>query len=215
MNEMLPILTLETSGDLCSVCIYSADDNFSEANVQRKQIHSELILSLVDQCIANMNLQKHELKSIAVSMGPGSFTGLRIGMSVAKGIAFGLGLPLVPIPTFEVSAHALFMNDPRLLKVAIVNKVNKDEVYLQNFSRTSGRIVTSKIEVVSVSKIDKIDKSFSLFGNYSHLRITRYGSPKGLTLAKWAYIFGQDLLTYQYDYLEPNYIKNFIAKVKK
>lgn len=215
MNNITPILAVETSGDLCSVSVYQSDDNYSEINVLRKHIHSEILLSVVDQAILNMGLQKNELKSIAVSMGPGSFTGLRIGMSIAKSIAFGLNIPLIPVPTFNAMAQSLKSQFTQITKLAVVNKVNRDELYIQKFSSLNSNLESEKICVINSEEIADIHKSYLLFGNYSHPKVTFTVSPGAYAIAKWAYIFGQDLVTFEYDYLEPNYIKNFIAKVKK
>ena len=215
MNEFAPILAIETSGDLCSVCVYQSSSLFSEINIQRKHIHSELLMTLVEQCISNMGVNKAELKSVAVSMGPGSFTGLRIGMSVAKSIAFGLQLPIIAVPTYEALAYFILKLNFEISRICIVNKVNRDELYMQKFDIDNLSLSPQEIQLIKSDQITEIDESYNIYGNLDHSKVTLLNSPSSLSISEWAYIFGQDLVTFDYDYLEPNYIKNFIAKVKK
>ena len=68
---------------------------------------AESLVPLVEQVMTESRLNRQELECIALSSGPGSFTSLRIGMSVAKGIAYGLGIPLIPVPTMPAMAASL------------------------------------------------------------------------------------------------------------
>ena len=98
MNELFPILAVETSGELCSVALLLDEKNFIELNYLQKQIHSQKLIGMIDTVLETAATELRGVKSIAVSMGPGSFTGLRIGLSAVKGIAFGANLPIIPIP---------------------------------------------------------------------------------------------------------------------
>jgi tRNA threonylcarbamoyladenosine biosynthesis protein TsaB len=68
---------------------------------------AETLVPLIEQVMTESGLKRQDLQAIAVSSGPGSFTSLRIGMSVAKGVAYGLGLPLIPVPTMPAMAASL------------------------------------------------------------------------------------------------------------
>jgi tRNA threonylcarbamoyladenosine biosynthesis protein TsaB len=214
-DDLCPILAIETSGDLCSVSLFQDERTYSETNVQMKHVHSEILLTLIDQVINNLSISKSQIASIAVSMGPGSFTGLRIGMAAAKSLAIGLNIPIIPVPTFNAIANQIILQTGNADKIAIVNTVNRDELYLQEFIRESGKTIETELKVVANEFIDGIDKSINLYGNFNHSRVINFGSMGAFAIAKWAYFFGQDLVTFDHDYLEPNYIKNFIAKVKK
>lgn len=97
------ILALETSSQHCSVALqagkqlYSREDNSALS-------HSRSLLSLIDQVLKDADLAMSELNAIAVSRGPGSFTGLRIGIAVAQGLAFGQQLPIVPVSSLALVA---------------------------------------------------------------------------------------------------------------
>jgi tRNA threonylcarbamoyladenosine biosynthesis protein TsaB len=158
-----------------------------------------------------------DLSHIAVSSGPGSFTGLRIGMSAAKGIAFGASLPIVPVPTFEALALEIssFLNDGTIFIIA--NKVKADELYFAKFQiKSNSYIFTENLKIIDINELKTDFNSVSLFGNafinLKNMVKNNISAPRPLYVAKWSKLFGKDLLTFEYDYLEPNYLKNFIIK---
>ena len=89
-----------------------------------KNIHSEKLLEVVEAVLKKSLVKINEVGSIAVSSGPGSFTGLRIGMSAAKGLAFGANLPIISVPTFEALALKICDIIPDKTEFVICNKVN-------------------------------------------------------------------------------------------
>ena len=97
----MPILAMDTATMVSSVAV--ADDKrlLAELIVENKLTHSETLLPNVEQVLKLAGVKREDLAAIAVSMGPGSFTGLRIGLAAAKAIAYGLNIPLVGIPTIE------------------------------------------------------------------------------------------------------------------
>ena len=84
MNDSKPILSIETSESLCGACVYFNDEKFFEASIRFKNVHAEKLFETIDYVIKTAGIVTNDLASIAVSAGPGSFTGLRIGMSAAK-----------------------------------------------------------------------------------------------------------------------------------
>ncbi len=214
-NDMLPMLSIETSGELCSVAVMTEVNVYSEVNIQKKYVHSQKLFTLIDQAIVNIDIDKNTIKSFAVSMGPGSFTGLRIGLAAAKGIAEGLEIPIVPVPTFSAAAGSINKSSVNN-KIAIINRVNSTELYLQKFTFNElSEYNESELEIILQSDLDAIPDEFTVFGNYKHDKVVEYESPGALAIAEWAYIFGQDLVTFEYNYLEPNYVKKFIVRTKK
>ena len=103
---MATILHIETSTDICSVAL-SKDgmvlhDNVIGSNAEHHSQASEQLGSMVDEAMTVLEDQKLKLDAVAVSAGPGSYTGLRIGVSMAKGIAYGSDARLIAIPTLEL-----------------------------------------------------------------------------------------------------------------
>jgi len=105
------ILSLETATDVCSVALHRDDRLIIDFNLFMEKAHSNSLASLVGQAFEFAGLAKTELDGVAVSKGPGSYTGLRIGTSLAKGICYGLDKPLIAINTLEAmawQAHHIF-----------------------------------------------------------------------------------------------------------
>ena len=106
---MAKILNIDTSSSICSVAV-SIDGEIVVGYESAKQMdHSTSLAPFVKKCLDYLRDHQMQLDSIAVSFGPGSYTGLRIGLSLAKGIAFGLDKPLIAISTLEIMAvRAIF-----------------------------------------------------------------------------------------------------------
>ena len=218
MEKFKPILAIETSEKLCSAAIMLNEDDFFELNIQQKNIHSEKLMEMISTLFNNADVQLKDLSHIAVSIGPGSFTGLRIGLSVAKGLAYGADIPIVPVPNFDALAlqisNYLNPND----KFIIANKASMSELYVGNYQVTENYF--ERIDEVNLVGSEEFKMSLResdiLFGNFSRKKsMSNLSSPSAVYVAKWSYIFGKDLVTYNYDFLEPNYLKKFVVKVKK
>ncbi len=217
MLNKLPILSIETSQSCCGACVFFDDKKFFESCILSKNIHAEKIFEVIDAVLKMAEVTVNELGCIAVSAGPGSFTGLRIGMSAAKGIAFGASLPIIAVPTFEALAFQLSQQMNDNTEFMVVNRVNLDEVYAAKFKVTSNSYIFVKdIEILKISEIFTMDLDCLIFGNLegnnSKHRIVPIDYPKPEYVAKWAYYLGEDKLNFEFDFIEPNYVKNFVIK---
>lgn len=106
----MTVLGIDTAGMSCSAAVTQSGRILASREVVGQQLHSERLLGLIAESLDEANLDRTKIDGIAVSIGPGSFTGLRIGMSVAKGLAFALERPLVGIPTLAVLAGQAAMS---------------------------------------------------------------------------------------------------------
>ena len=95
------ILNIETSTDICSICISKDGDVLSIQETERSFSHSEVIAPFIEACIKESGYGMSDLDAVAVSMGPGSYTALRIGTATAKGVCFALDLPLIAVGTLD------------------------------------------------------------------------------------------------------------------
>lgn len=105
------ILNIETSSKICSVAV--SKDGAVEFQLEDNEgmNHATKLAPFVEQCMQYLRRQELNLDAVAVSMGPGSYTGLRIGLSLAKGLAFSLNVPLIGVSTLELLAvKAMFRN---------------------------------------------------------------------------------------------------------
>jgi tRNA threonylcarbamoyladenosine biosynthesis protein TsaB len=100
----LNLLALDTSTEYCSVALLR-DEEFTHREAHAVQRHSELILPMIEDLLVASGLELGQLDGIAFGAGPGSFTGLRIACGVAQGLAFGAGLPVVPVGTLAALAQ--------------------------------------------------------------------------------------------------------------
>jgi tRNA threonylcarbamoyladenosine biosynthesis protein TsaB len=98
------ILSLDASTDICSVAL-GGEEGFVERSAVAGQRHSELLLPMIQALLAGAETAVGDLDGIAFGSGPGSFTGLRIACGVAQGLALGVGLPVIGIPTLEAMAE--------------------------------------------------------------------------------------------------------------
>lgn len=107
MNDAPTILALETATSCCSAAVMVGSVVRAEKSLNSPGRHSEVLPDLVEQVLAEAGLAPQDIGTVAVSIGPGSFTGLRVGLSFAKGFALGLGVPVVPVGTLDALAMAL------------------------------------------------------------------------------------------------------------
>ena len=128
---MARILSIETSTSICSVAIHEQGELLALAEIKEPGAHDEKLLLLVDELFEKAGLSFADLDAVAVSQGPGSYTGLRIGVSTAKGIAYALEIPLIGINTLQAMAASQSVA-PGDYVVAVLDARRK-EVYTQTF----------------------------------------------------------------------------------
>lgn len=101
------ILGLDTSTRVCTVAVLKDGRLLVELSEASGKTHSQRLMPLVDQAIRESGISKDDLDGIAVGTGPGSFTGLRIGLAAAKGLGYAQGKPVIGVPTLDSMAHNL------------------------------------------------------------------------------------------------------------
>ena len=104
----MKILALESSGLVASVAVWEDHKIIGEFSTNFKKTHSQTLLPMLDKVVQMLELKLEEIDAIAVSKGPGSFTGLRIGSATAKGLGLALDKPLIGVPTVDALAYNLY-----------------------------------------------------------------------------------------------------------
>ncbi len=104
---MAIVLSLETSSKNCSVAIHKNSVTLASSEIHVGQSHASKLAPMINQVMKLAEVKYSELSAVAVSSGPGSYTGLRIGVSTAKGLCFSLGVPLIAINTLELMAFQI------------------------------------------------------------------------------------------------------------
>ena len=233
---MALILNIETSTRVCSVCI-SKDGivkSFRESNDEKT--HAKLLTVFIDEIVKEQNLSFDDFDAVAVSKGPGSYTGLRIGVSTAKGLCYAKDLPLIAINTLEAMANG------------VITKVNTNELNIDDFENAIlvpmidarrmevySAFLNSKGEIIREVKAEIIDeKSYRdilakqkmiFFGDGSE-KITdtikhenaifiENANPSSLSMA----VLSEDAFIKEefkdIAYFEPFYLKDFVATIPK
>jgi tRNA threonylcarbamoyladenosine biosynthesis protein TsaB len=100
------LLAIDTATRLASLALYDEGGLIAEQSWRSRNNHSSETMPAIAEMLARQHKAPEALSGVAVAQGPGSFTGLRIGMSIAKGLCLGLGIPLIAIPTLDVMAYA-------------------------------------------------------------------------------------------------------------
>ena len=127
----MSILSVDTSSQVSSVAVLSAECVAAEISIQGALMHSETLMPHIETALRMARVKKEEIEGITVSIGPGSFTGLRIGLAVAKMMAYALHIPLIAVPTLEALAHHYVCEGVRLTAMMDAQKGN---VYVQEFT---------------------------------------------------------------------------------
>ena len=118
------LLSIETSSVSCSVCIRT-DEGFSKLYQNKiSNIHGEVIFEFIESALNEVRKKKEDLDFIIFGSGPGSFTGLRVGCSVAQGLGYGLKVPIIPISSLRILAQQA-INDLDAKKVIVINDAQR------------------------------------------------------------------------------------------
>lgn len=128
------VLAIETSSPRGSVALTEQDRVVASFEHTQANAHAELLLPLIDRALTEAGFSKRSLDRIAVGIGPGSFTGLRVGIALAEGMALGLGLPLVGVGALRAMAGSVPAGEPRL-RVPVLD-ARRSEVFVAAYSAT-------------------------------------------------------------------------------
>jgi tRNA threonylcarbamoyladenosine biosynthesis protein TsaB len=136
------VLAIDTSGSGCFAALYDSENDrvLGEAGADIGRGHAEQLMDFIDGALAAAGLGLDAVERIAVTIGPGSFTGIRVGVAAARGLALALGVPVVGVTTLSVrAAHHQALHPARPVLVAVDAK--RGEAYCQAFS-ADGAAVT-------------------------------------------------------------------------
>lgn len=159
---MAAILCLETATTNCSVAL-SIDGRVVSVREENNQkfSHSEKLHVFIEEVLSKANFDKGKLNAIAVSKGPGSYTGLRIGVSAAKGLCFALDIPLIATPTLEVLAQQVDGDNCFIIPLIDARRM---EVYSAIFNSEKIRVRETKAEILDKNSfIDYLEQKTTVF----------------------------------------------------
>jgi len=132
-------LAIDTTLGACSAALIKGKDLLSFKREFRARGHVERLLPMIDEVCSLSNVNISDLDQIAVTVGPGTFAGVRIGLSAAKGMGLALGIPIVAITTLEVLAYQYACDHKDFSgKIAVAIDARREEIYLQCFKIDNG-----------------------------------------------------------------------------
>jgi len=176
------VLALETATTVCGAAVLAPGGEPVEEVLHEPRVHAERIMTLVDRALERAGLRARNLDGVAVSIGPGSFTGLRIGLSVAKGLCWSLGIPLAAVPTLRALAAGVNGRAPAILAALAARR---GEVYCQMFR--SGPELPEPSEEPRTMRLDECAAALAAGGiivtGEAAAAIAALASPGGLLVA--------------------------------
>lgn len=155
-GDRMKLLAIESSGLVASCAIATEDTLLAEYTVNFKKTHSQTLLPMVDEIVSMIGLELKEVDAIAVSAGPGSFTGLRIGSATAKGLGLALSKPIIPVPTTQGIAANLYGAEGIICPLM---DARRNQVYtgLYRYNKNGFEIVEDQMAVLIDEIIQKVN----------------------------------------------------------
>ncbi len=149
---MAYILCLETSTTNCSVVLsFEGSIVVSKEDYDTKYSHAERLHLFINEVMHEAGVSLSAIAAVAVSKGPGSYTGLRIGVSAAKGLCYALGVPLIAIPTLTSLAHQVVMTEGHIIPMLDARRM---EVYSCVFTHAYSPVRDTQAEILSETSFD-------------------------------------------------------------
>jgi tRNA threonylcarbamoyladenosine biosynthesis protein TsaB len=156
------ILQIETATSSCSVALAKNGYVLAEKQVNQRNIHAEVITLFIDELVGETGVVYQDIDAVAVSSGPGSYTGLRIGVATAKGLCFALDKPLIAIETLEGMAYGIrkrgnYITEGMLLCPMI--DARRMEVFTAVFNGAGDRIEPTAAEIITEDSFSNLLKT--------------------------------------------------------
>lgn len=163
----MKILAIDSSSVVATVAITDEEKIIAEYSVNHKKTHSQTLLPMIEEIVKMAEINIDELDAIAVSGGPGSFTGLRIGSATAKGIALAIKKPIIHIPTIDGLAYNMYGTN-RI--VCPIMDARRNQVYTGLYRFENDEFITieaqSQKDIMDVIKsVNEIGKSVVFLGD--------------------------------------------------
>ena len=142
------LLSLETSTTVCSVALHENEVLLATAEVHREQSHASKLAVLIDEVVRWADVKVGDIRGVAVSSGPGSYTGLRIGASTAKGLCYALSVPLVAVGTLEILAAQMNKANITGARLCPMIDARRMEVYCQLFDAQNAALQPVEAKII-------------------------------------------------------------------
>lgn len=224
------ILQLETATTSCSVALSANGEVLAYKEINKRNIHAEVITVYINDLIKQQNISFDDIDAIAVSCGPGSYTGLRIGVSTAKGLCFALDKPLIAINTLEAMARGITKKDGVDAGTLLCPMIDarRMEVYTAVYKTDGTPVKPTAAEIITADSFADLlqDNKVLFFGDGAAKCIDVLGQNVNAlfdtdftnSAVDLTQLAQQKFTSKQFEdvaYFEPYYLKDFIAGKKQ
>ncbi len=222
--KMALILNIETATKNCSVALSKDGKTLAIRELSEQNFsHAEKLHVFVEELLLETNVALKDLQAIAVSQGPGSYTGLRIGVSAAKGLCYALSIPLIALDTLEILARKIQISTGIILPMIDARRL---EVYSAFFDSNYAKIRETKAEIIDENSFQEETEILHLIGDgamkfkeiLTDEKFKYYPEIQFPSAAEMSLISFQKFQNNQFEdvaYFEPFYLKDFVLMTKK
>ena len=227
---MTKILHIETSHEFCSVALSHNDELIGLRETNEKNAHSRVVTIFAEEVLKDNNLKPADLDAIAVSEGPGSYTGLRIGVSAAKGFCYALNKPLISVGTLQAMANGIIeiFKSERVIEANMIFcpmiDARRMEVYAAIFDRKGNEIRETKAEIIDKNSYQELlekhqiifsgngsEKCTALLSSNQNAIFLSGFTPSAKFMIPTAFEKFKKKQFEDVAYFEPFYLKSFVA----
>lgn len=228
---MAIFLAIETSTHVCSVALIQDTQVIAHIETYESFSHAEKLTTYIEQILHTAKNKKLNIDAIAVSKGPGSYTGLRIGVSTAKGLAFGFNIPIISIDTLQILAQAALakstINTMQPVLYCPMIDARRMEVYttlytskLEQYKKTEALIITANtfVDVLNMHTVyffgDGAKKCQTIIKHQNAVFLPDL-HPLAINMAPFILTKYKNKTFENLAYFEPYYLKDFVATKPK
>lgn len=222
------ILSIETSQKVCSAAIHKNGEIIASQTLFNEKSASGLLTPIIEQLLKNCELKPTDLQAVAVAKGPGSYTGLRIAVSTAKGLCFAIDKPLISINTLEAMTLQIKNYYPNNYIFCPMLDARRMEVYCAIYSQSLEVLEETNAKVIVESSFSNLlnEKSVVFFGdgaakckeilgnNPNAIFLENQIFPNAVTVGQLAFEYYENSLFENLVTFEPYYLKDFIGIIK-
>ena len=223
---MTRILLLETSAATLSVALAEDGKVVADRVCTEPRMQSSLTAPLIKEVMDEAGIGFDALDAVCVSKGPGSYTGLRVGVSTAKGIAFGSDIPLLSIDTPDILASSVILSKAKNLFIIPMIDARRMEVYTAVYNASGERLTPIEAKIVEAGSYDEyLSQGKVLFIGDGALKckdvitsanaVFQEAVPLASAMAPLAFKAFNERRFEDVAYFEPFYLKDFVATVSK
>lgn len=217
---MIYILNIETSTKNCSVSIAQNGENIAIKEMANEGYsHAEFLHVFIEKLLEENGLKTKDLHAIAVSQGPGSYTGLRIGLSAAKGLCFAVDIPLIAVETLTVLAHQVHIQNGLIIPMIDARRM---EVYSAIFNSKLEKTRSVEAQILDETTFSALNETIYILGDCQEKIKTVLTDKKFVFLDDNIFPSAKEMADLSFEkyknndfvdvaYFEPYYLKDFMV----